>query len=248
MKKLLISMSAAMACAAIFSSTASAAVVLITQAKAIVGNVTPGDTPGFPVTISLPGSYRLDSNLKVPASRNGIDAISVEVTIDLNGFMIDGGGVAVDGIKGTQRTLTVRNGTIRAFGNVGINGNGALDMIESMRIEENLRGGVFIAGAGNGFARIVNSVIFGNGGAGIFCARACHIESNLISSNTSTGVNLSNFGGFVVGNTIFGNGAGGVFSSFYNAVSNNMISSNSGLEIGGSFVSLGNNLCDATKC
>ena len=33
-------------------------VILIDQNKALAGNVTPGDTPGFPVTISLPGSYR----------------------------------------------------------------------------------------------------------------------------------------------------------------------------------------------
>jgi hypothetical protein len=37
-------------------------VILIDQNKALAGNVTPGDTPGFPVIISQPGSYRLDSN------------------------------------------------------------------------------------------------------------------------------------------------------------------------------------------
>jgi hypothetical protein len=37
-------------------------VVLIDQNKALAGSVTPGDTPGFPVTISLPGSYRVLSN------------------------------------------------------------------------------------------------------------------------------------------------------------------------------------------
>ena len=39
-------------------------VILIDQTKALAGNVTPGDTPGFPVTISLPGSYR-----SVPAQK-----------------------------------------------------------------------------------------------------------------------------------------------------------------------------------
>ena len=41
-------------------------VVLIDQNHALAGNVTPGDTPGFPVTISQPGSYRLTGNLIVP--------------------------------------------------------------------------------------------------------------------------------------------------------------------------------------
>ncbi len=40
-------------------------VILIDQSKAMAGNITPGDAPGFPVTISQPGSYRLSSNLDV---------------------------------------------------------------------------------------------------------------------------------------------------------------------------------------
>ena len=39
---------------------AEAVVVKITQAKAQNGNITPGDAPGFPVTISRSGSYALD--------------------------------------------------------------------------------------------------------------------------------------------------------------------------------------------
>ena len=47
-------------------------VVLINQAAALAGNVTPGDTPGFPVVISVSGSYRLSGNLTVPdANTNG---------------------------------------------------------------------------------------------------------------------------------------------------------------------------------
>jgi hypothetical protein len=41
-------------------------VVIIDQTRAIAGNVTPGDVPGVPVTISRSGSYRLDSNLILP--------------------------------------------------------------------------------------------------------------------------------------------------------------------------------------
>lgn len=36
-----------------------------TQARALAGGVTPADLPGFPVTISEPGSYRLASDLRV---------------------------------------------------------------------------------------------------------------------------------------------------------------------------------------
>jgi len=33
-------------------------VVLIDQSHALAGSITPGDAPGFPVTITQPGSYR----------------------------------------------------------------------------------------------------------------------------------------------------------------------------------------------
>lgn len=47
-------------------------VVLITQADALAGNVTPSDTPGFPVTLSVSGSYRFASNLLVSTAVNGL--------------------------------------------------------------------------------------------------------------------------------------------------------------------------------
>src|SRR2546426_5014835 len=66
-------------------------VVLINQSNALAGNVTPGDAPGFPVTISVSGSYRLSSNLTVPdANTNAIEIKTSGVTIDLNGFSILG--------------------------------------------------------------------------------------------------------------------------------------------------------------
>ena len=66
-------------------------VKLIDQAAATNGNVTPGDSRGFPVTISQSGSYRLSSNLTVPdAYTNAIEIRANHVTLDLNGFTISG--------------------------------------------------------------------------------------------------------------------------------------------------------------
>jgi hypothetical protein len=61
----------------------------INQARALAGGVTPGDAPGFPVTISVPGSYVLTSNLAAPAG-DGIAASVAGVAIDLNGFEVVG--------------------------------------------------------------------------------------------------------------------------------------------------------------
>src|SRR5262245_64017552 len=81
----------ALAVVAVGSDTVSAAVVSINQSNAQAGRVTAGDTPGFPVTISQPGSYRLSSNLVVKEA--GVTAIEItanDVTIDLAGFSIVG--------------------------------------------------------------------------------------------------------------------------------------------------------------
>src|SRR5947207_10653708 len=102
-------------------------VVLINQSAALAGNVTPGDTPGFPVTISVSGSYRLSGNLTVPdANTTAIEIDADNVTIDLNGFSIIGptvcSGVPVTscsptgsgvGITSFQSMISVYNGVIR---------------------------------------------------------------------------------------------------------------------------------------
>lgn len=97
--------------------------ILIDQTKALAGNVTPGDTPGFPVTITQPGSYRLASNLRPPALTTAIEITVSNVTIDLNGFGIIG--VRSDppafstGIRyvgpAPARNLAIKNGTIADF-------------------------------------------------------------------------------------------------------------------------------------
>ncbi len=75
---------------------------IITQKRAGQGNVTTGDTPGFPVTISESGSYRLGSNLIVPdADTTAIDITAGNVVVDLNGFSILG-----PGTPGTPARLT----------------------------------------------------------------------------------------------------------------------------------------------
>ena len=84
------------AAATLIAATSSAgAQTLIDQAKVMAGNVTSGDGAGFPVTISQPGSYKLTSNLMVPAGFNGIEITADNVSIDLNGFAIIGAGKCV---------------------------------------------------------------------------------------------------------------------------------------------------------
>ena len=75
------------------SASAVDGVVEISQVRALAGGLTVGDAPGFPVTISVSGSYRLTSNLDVTGQPSPENVIAVDITVgsvslDLNGFSI----------------------------------------------------------------------------------------------------------------------------------------------------------------
>jgi hypothetical protein len=110
--------------------------VLINQAKAIAGGITPGDAPGFPITISRLGKYKLTSTLNVPPGTDGIVITSNDVAIDFNGFTMGGGSQARNGIAANGRgSITAMNGTIVAFTGLGISNNpGVWAVVENMRV------------------------------------------------------------------------------------------------------------------
>jgi hypothetical protein len=92
-------------------------VVLIDQARAMAGNVTPGDAPGFPVSITRSGSYKLSSNLTSPGAV-AIHIVADGVTLDLNGFSLVGSFVFPSGeaIVGDDRKfIRIFNGSIQGF-------------------------------------------------------------------------------------------------------------------------------------
>lgn len=220
----------AASCAVLFAGAAAAidGEVLITQSRALAGGVTPGDAPGYPVTISASGSYKLASNLAVPLNKTGIEVNAVEVTIDLNGFRINGSingsspfGPEATGIKGYQRSLTVRNGTVRNFRHTGISANGAMLIVKDMRISENR--------------------------TGISCAESCHVEGNIVSYNLGVGVTM-NRSGTVLGNTIMLNGNMGLAVSGPVGAGNNTVVNNGAAQIVGPIIRLHPNACAPEPC
>ena len=100
--------------------TASAQTV-INEARAMAGGITPGDAPGYPVTITRPGSYKLTSNLEVLDFDEPSEMILVtvpEVTIDLNGFSVTNlrsWRSFPNGIVSLADQTTVLNGNVYGF-------------------------------------------------------------------------------------------------------------------------------------
>ena len=176
--------------AAVAFTPASAAVVVITQAKANAGGVTPGDAPGFPVTLSLPGAYQFDTNLTVPANRNGIVVTSHYVDIDMNGFLLLGANasgvkVAFHGVISGHGDGHIHDGIISSFKGNGIflvaAPNSNAWVVEDMQIVGNDQFG--IRADVSHYLRFSNNLILVNGRAGIVCGEYCHVEGNTLADN-----------------------------------------------------------------
>lgn len=187
-----------------------AGVIVIDQARAEVGGVTPGDAPGFPVTISQPGSYRLMSNLTV--SDVNLDGIEIRtnggVTIDLNGFVIRGARCGEqrctinpppsNGIKGSLPNFRVFNGTVENFGWSGIYSSGGA-VIERVTAASNGYYGMAL----NGYSQVIDSVARNNLGVGISMIAGV-VRGSLSYLNGAGQLDAPNGAVLVSGNTLFG--------------------------------------------
>ena len=214
--------------------------VLITHANALAGNVTPGDAAGYPVSLSLPGSYKFAGNLTVPAGKHGILVNNHDVTIDFAGFRLWSNSDAFIGIVGYFNSLTIKNGTIANFRGNAIYGTGHFWSIENMRIAVNGDDGIHVGGRS---WTIANSQIVENGGRGIDGyggdARNILIRNNVVNGNLDRGLSL--ISGHVEGNIIAGNQDYGIAISAGTVLGNTIIDNASVGLIAGSIVGYGNN-------
>lgn len=162
-----------------------------------------GDSAGYPVTITFPGSFRLTSDLTTGSvNTTFIQVSSDSVSIDLNGFSLAGpvtcsgsslscsGSGTGDGIDANGReNIVIRNGTIAGMGDNGI------------RV---CRG-----------ARLENLTVAENGDLGIDAQCPGSRLSNLVvRENADNGVSLGFGSSYLTDSTIFNNGAQGVFGGF----------------------------------
>ena len=244
------------ACAALAAGQATAqAQVVITQAKVNAGNVTPGDAPGFPLTLSRAGSYKLTGNLTVPdANTTAVEITADNVTLDRNGFGIFGPGVVGtgDGVIALQSNVTVSNGSVRGMGRVGIYLRGNSHRVEKVYVTANGYSGIGVGG--NSIVR-GNTVILNNtsqvslaaivtlgGGTG------SSITDNTVNSNTGAGIYAS-AGTTVTGNTVRGNSYVGLWMESGTGFGGNVVSANNGngTQVQGG-LQLSSNVCNTTLC
>jgi parallel beta-helix repeat protein len=93
-------------------------------AIAIGAETTPGDANSV-YRLAQPGSYYLTGNVQGVAGKAGIEIAASHVTINLNGFTLQGVANSLDGIRieaaGRVENITIRNGTVSGWGWYGIN-------------------------------------------------------------------------------------------------------------------------------
>lgn len=220
------------------------------QAEALAGGVTPGDAPGFPVTLSQPGSYKLTSNLTDIGATTAVVIEADDVYLDLAGFSIIGSNVGnYSGISVSLSPdrVTVVNGTVRDVGGTGV--SLAEDAhVENVKIANNGGDGIFLV---NG--RVVDCTISGNDGNGIHAALFISsgvIRGNFIHSNGGRGI-YQQFasGGMIIDNNVALNGGLGMELAGLTGYGNNVLNFNNGggaQVVGG--VELSNNLCNGGAC
>jgi len=213
---------------------ASDGVIEINQAQALAGGVTPGDAPGFPVTLSASGSYILTGDLLLsaadsPENSHGIVITAEAVVLNLNGFSINGptrcnaphpltcgplgtgNGIEVPG----SSRLTVRNGIILGVGNKGIHQENGTATYEDLHI----------AHCGGDCMQVQNAMIDGvqvqwSGDRGI---------SLFEGALTDSIVNLSKNSGIVAtfarieGNSSSNNGDVGISTNFCSLTGNQIL-------------------------
>ena len=248
-------------------------VILIDQNKALAGNVTPGDAPGFPVSITRSGSYRLSSDLVVAdADTTAIDITGAagRVTVDLNGFSILGPVTCTGSSAGNpvttclpvpsspsifgpgtgvrslaDRSLTIRNGTISGMGRHGIFISGApMARVEGVTVMGNGQYGIF-----GGLATVVDNIVEGNLLDGIVFNQGL-VRGNNVRRNGGNGIAGTGIGGLISGNNIYRNGGHALKSISNSPYSFNNLDNNFGgfIDPPGAGVSLGGNGCNGGLC
>jgi len=151
----------------------------------------------LPLAINVDGSYYLAENLY--ALQNGVDMIDVfaaDVSIDLNGFTINGTSQVAQAadciqLETSVRSFALHNGVIRGCGQHGVTTNGGANTrISVNRVESSHNGQSGMTFGVGTYGVISESVFKSNGARGVLLGDGV-IEDSVAYSNGSIGLQLS---------------------------------------------------------
>ena len=216
-------------------------VIEINQASASAGAITPGDQPGFPVTINAPGSYRLTSDLSVSDPGTTVIIVNASfVHIDLNGFTIRlpntwAGDQASCTAEGAGRGVLAANsntGIVVSNGGVfgaplhGIALHGANNRVERVLVEQSCMEGVILGST----SLVIDSIARRNRGTGFNLDPNSRISGSIAEQNGSFGIAVDEFG-LVEHCVVRANQGGGIGSGVSSSMQSNHASQNGFVDI-----------------
>ena len=183
----------------------------------------------LPFNITMQGSYYLTANLTANGNGHGITISADNVTLDLNGFALIGGGsgqVAGINIPDAHKNIQIRNGTVRGWTNGGVNAlNATNSVIERLRLSNNSASNAFlnVAALSIGFGSTVKEcfVTQSPNCHGIATGNASLISGCVVSANSSGAGIRAGDDCYVVGNVSDSNGTGITMGSGNRIESNN---------------------------
>jgi hypothetical protein len=250
------------------SASASDGVLEINQACATsAGGCFPGDSAGWPVTITQQGSYRLTGNLSLPLNTTAIQIDSINVTVDLGGFQVSGPNVCTGypvstctvvsgapGIVTSVAYVVVRNGSVTGMGGDCVSLVGPSNELDHVRASSCGHDGIFVGPVGRvtnslGIANYRVGIMFNDGGAFIQGneARANGYVGIMVANSYPGGNNAARLSSSVVENRTFDNAVAGIIVETNTLLSRNVSSFNP-TQISAAGRSLGDNLCNSTLC
>ncbi len=213
-------------------------------ASAVAQSAVATPISSLPYTITQPGSYYVTSNLDGSGMGNGgvgINILADNVTLDLMGFTLDGGGAANStGIRMmSSKKVTLKNGTVRRFGKAGIYHpytlNGHMKILNVRSLDNG-----HVAGAGAGIhvgsrgAIVIGCVAGNNAGMGIRTGSSAIVKQNTVYGNGGgSGTALSSVhgigagsGSLVIGNTVYDHKAEGLQAGAINVNPGSIVRNN----------------------
>jgi hypothetical protein len=142
----------------------------------------------LPFTISHAGSYYLTDNVTASGDTAGLVIASDDVTIDLNGFaLIGGGGGTVAGIYAPafQKNLCVRNGTVRGWTKGGVRLiNARNSRVEKLLVSNNTNDSGISIQQGS---IVVDCAAYNNPNSGIYTSGGSNLVTHCVSSGNGVG-------------------------------------------------------------
>lgn len=198
----------------------------INNAAALAGGVTPGDTAGYPVTLSEPGHYVLTSALTVPANKPAIVIDAPNVTLDLNGYRIAGPSICSASSKGMVAcapyhtgvgvrvnavNVQIRNGTLVGFDH-GVVSHERGVHLQDLTLSQNRMGAHLTSSWNDGGIRVERVTAMLNGEYGLYVVGPHQLHQVQAINNGAFGMAV-NGSGVVFDSLATGNGHTGVHSN-----------------------------------